>query len=402
MWNFVKGVKPPQKWKQTSDERRAHEHDYDQKCHKRAFKDDWKNGRPWLRLEKKDDTEVMFCDFCISAGVSTDKTAFISGCSNLRLETIKYHESSNTHLLATNKHANVENPQDAPAYKAKLSLNKAVYAKLSIMFRNVHAINIRARPARDYIWMNQLDECKGLDIGKTYSSNVHKCYEFASAIAEVERNAIKEKLDICKFASVIVNGSMDSSITDNETVYIQSCYAGTVSAHFIYCRQVQRGTATGILNAIQKAVGTVMDWSVFVNKLVALGSDGAAVMLGKNNGVAALLQAIQPSILTVHCSGHRLELAYKDSIKHVPAANRIITVLTGLYYMYRNSALNRTNLKNAFKCLGLKVHLPPRASGTRWVGHTLKALNTFLSGYPALRLHLEQVILNRSMYGHDT
>ena len=194
----------------------------------------------WLRLEKKDDTEVMFCDFCISAGVSTDKTAFISGCSNLRLETIKYHESSNTHLLATNKHANVENPQDAPAYKAKLSLNKAVYAKLSIMFRNVHAINIRARPARDYIWMNQLDECKGLDIGKTYSSNVHKCYEFASAIAEVERNAIKEKLDICKFASVIVDGSMDSSITDNEMVYIQSCHAGTVSTHFIYCCQVQR------------------------------------------------------------------------------------------------------------------------------------------------------------------
>ena len=67
---FIKGVKPPQKQKQTSDERRAREHDYDQKSHKRAFKDDWKNGRPWLRLEKKDDTEVMFCDFCIFCNIT--------------------------------------------------------------------------------------------------------------------------------------------------------------------------------------------------------------------------------------------------------------------------------------------------------------------------------------------
>ena len=76
-------------------------------------------------------------------------------------------------------------------------------------------------------------------------------------------------------------------------------------------------------------------------------------MLGKNNGVIALLQAMQPSVVPVHCSGHKLELAYKDAIKNTALAEKVITMLIGLYYLYR-VPLNRTNLKNAFRCLGFK------------------------------------------------
>ena len=104
--------------------------EYEQTKRKRLFKEIWKQNRPWLRTERKDDgKEVMFCDYCIPASTSAchernaQKNAFICGCSNMRLETMKIH---------------------APAYKAQLSLNKAIYAKLAIMFQTVHAINIQA------------------------------------------------------------------------------------------------------------------------------------------------------------------------------------------------------------------------------------------------------------------
>ena len=77
-----------------------------------------------------------------------DKSAFIHGCTNLKLETIKKHEGSNNHLLAANKDANEKEPTKAPAFMAKMSLNKAIY--------------IQGRPAQDYIWMNELDTMKGL------------------------------------------------------------------------------------------------------------------------------------------------------------------------------------------------------------------------------------------------
>ena len=114
---------------------------------------------------------------------------------------------------------------------------------------------------------------------------------------------------------------------------------------------------------------TVVDWKVFTSKLVALRSDGASVMLGKNNGVIALLKAEQLSMIAVHCSGRHLELAYKDTIRKVPLAEKVVTLLNGLYYMYKASVLKRSNLKNAFTCLGLNKHLPTRANGTRWIGH---------------------------------
>ena len=59
--------------------------------------------------------------------------------------------------------------------------------------------------------------------------------------------------------------------------------------------------------------------------------------------------------------------------------------------MYRNSALNITNLKNAYRCLGSKILIPTHVGGSRWVSYTLRALNNFLQGYPAMRLHLEQL-----------
>ena len=187
----------------------------------------------------------------------------------------------------------------------------------------------------------------------------------------------------CNFMSVVVDGSSDSSITKNEMVYIHTCSKGEVKTTFIKCAQVQCGTALGVVNAIKQSAETVMDYNTFLSKLVAMGSDGASVRLGKKSGVIALLKEQKPSIIGVHCSAHRLELAYKDAMKKVPLAEKVITMLTALYYMYQNSPLNQTNLKNAYNCLEMQVKLPTQAGGTRWVGHILLALENFLDGYPA-------------------
>ena len=72
-------------------------------------------------------------------------------------------------------------------------------------------------------------------------------------------------------------------------------------------------------------------------------------------------------------------------------AEKITTMLSGLYYFYRNGALNRTNLKNAYTCLGMKVLLPTQAGCTRWVSHVYKTSVHFLNGYKAFWLHLEQL-----------
>ena len=103
----------------------------------------------------------------------------------------------------------------------------------------------------------------------------------------MHRGDISNYLATCYFMSVIVDGSSDSSITENEMVYIHTCQKGEVKTTFIKCCQVQCGTALGVINAIKRSAETVMEFNTFLSKLVAMGSDGASVMLGKKSGVLA-------------------------------------------------------------------------------------------------------------------
>ena len=98
--------------------------------------------------------------------------------------------------------------------------------------------------------MNELDEQKGLQLGERYIM-AYPCREFTSAIANVSRLDISKYLASCNFVSVIVDGSTDSAITENEMVYLHTCHNGEVKTNFIKCCQVQCGTATGVVNAIK-------------------------------------------------------------------------------------------------------------------------------------------------------
>ena len=138
---------------------------------------------------------------------------------------------------------------------------------------------------------------------------------------------------------MIVDGRMDSSITDNEIIYFQTCLEGVVHTNFIYCWSGRTWNRRRYCPCYKKGHGNFIDWDQYVAKLVALGSDGAVVMPRKNSGVITFLEAQQTSMIAVHCSGHRLELAYKESIEKFPLAEKVFTLLTGLSYMYKNSAL---------------------------------------------------------------
>ena len=78
----------------------------------RGFRDDWKVNRPWLWVETNaNGDEIMFCYFCVKSGISSDKTSFVKGCTSLKLESLKHHETSNMHLFSAKKYANEKKTQ---------------------------------------------------------------------------------------------------------------------------------------------------------------------------------------------------------------------------------------------------------------------------------------------------
>lgn len=108
----------------------------------------------------------------------------------------------------------------------------------------------------------------------------------------------------------------------------------------------------------------------YAKKVVAIGTDGASVMLGSKTGAVQRIReaCAGPWLVALHCSGHKLELSFKDTTKKkINLFDKISCFLLAIYYFYRNSNLNRALLKDSFKILNQSVVLPTRVGGTRWI-----------------------------------
>ena len=74
-----------------------------------------------------------------------------------------------------------------------------------------------------------------------------------------------------------------------------------------------------------------------------------------------------------------------------PLHGKLEGLMTGLYYFYKRSPLNRSMLLRTYETLQLPALLPTRVGGTRWIPHTCAGLDTILRGYEGITTHLSQV-----------
>ena len=262
-------------------------------------------------------------------------------------------------------------------------------------FRTSHAIAKHQRPYTDYVWHCSLDAQKGLEVGNTYC-NDKSAKMFIHSIAEVERRHLSQALENAHFISLISDGTTDVAVIEAEILYIRYAVSGVITTTFVGIDNVEKADAASIKRAIDGIIERYLQIPrrVLIQKLVGFGSDGAAVMMGAENGVTALFRKEQPCMQAVHCYAHRLELAYKDAMGGMPVYAKLNGLLLGLYSFYKKSPLNRSNLKAAYTTVDLQPVMPSRVGGTRWLPHLQKALQTVVSGYPAFMVHLSQMQVN--------
>lgn len=282
-------------------------------------------------------------------------------------------------------------PGKTIAAQALQAMNASVFNRLKILFRNVHALIKNRRPFTDFVWLCNLDEVKGVDVGETYR-NDKQVVTFSHYIAETSRQEIVKLINDAKFLSVICDGCTDTAVQEEEIIYVRYSKSGEIKTVFLAIDSPDRADADGVFKCIEKALDSaeVKDWR---KKIVGFGSDGANVMIGKKSGVVAKLKSLQPSLQGVHCFAHKLELSYKDALKKATYYPRMKTLLLGLYLFYHNSPLNRQNLKRSFNAMDVVPLMPTHTDGTRWLPHTEQALNHLWDGYGAIKMHLQQVIV---------
>ncbi|KAM6470186.1 zinc finger protein 862-like [Liasis olivaceus] len=364
---------------------------YSKKSHQ--FPNIWLLKYTWLKYDS--DRGTMYCALCRKHNVDLgEKTHnFCSGTDDFVLELVDDHHSSEAHAWASCMEAASSSTPDTDTTQQMLkNMSKTTLGRIENLFRTCHAIAKTGRPFTDLDWISKLDDMKGVDIGSIFR-NDKAARIFIHFIAEVERRALKEKLEKCKFFSLISDGITDNATTEAALVYIRFAHQGKVHCQIVGIQSVDMYDASAVKNAILKTLQSNLqvnlpthDWA---RKLVGFGSDGRDIMIGQN-GVAKLLKDIQPCVQSVHCLVHRLEIGYKVVLKSTPLFNVLTDLLKNLYYFYHDFPMNKSNLKLICEAHKMRLVVPSRIGGSQWFLRLQTALQILLKGYPAIVLHLSK------------
>ncbi|KAI4813074.1 hypothetical protein KUCAC02_024426 [Chaenocephalus aceratus] len=263
-------------------------------------------------------------------------------------------------------------------------MSENVREKMTKLFNIAYFVAKEEGPFTMFPSLVDLHHKNGLDLGGTYK-NDNACRTFVQAICQSMKDDLVEKLKNTHFFSVMSDSSVDRSVKDQEMVYLTYVEDGKPVNQFVDIVSLEHAHSQGILDAILVGLRNVgLTEQDLKSRMVGFGCDGASVMMGIHNGVAAKLKQMCPSIVPIWCVAHRLELSALGSITSVPLLAELKETLNGVSKHYSHSAKASRELHALGKVMGINVVKPGNIDGTRWLPHMSRALEGLvkLQSYP--------------------
>ena len=215
-----------------------------------------------------------------------------------------------------------------------------------------------------------------------------------------DKEKITKAAKEAKCYGLMVDDVTDIQVKEQNIIFIQYVENANVQIRFLAVKDLMEDAASPnaqtIINNIKEELAKN---DLEVQKFLSLASDGASVMVGKNNGVSALLKRENPRLVNVHCICHRLALACGDSNNEGEYMLTIERLLVQLYKWLENSCVKTAAyLKMQLRLRDMQLpadkskqhkigHKLQRACRTRWLS-TDKAVLGFWQDYTAILLTL--------------
>ena len=323
-----------------------------QSSSKQKFVRAWLKDFPWLKYDLE--ANRMFCKFCRDNATCSDSSStFVSGSQNFKIESVRSHEASTGHTRYVAAAKVTENPQLAPLPRALLSMSNEVSQKMERLFDIAYFVAKREMPFTSFPHLCKLEMKHGVELGNTYI-NDKACKTFVTAIAGQLKHELSSKLQSSKFISVMADSACDVGVREVEDVYACHLVKGEIENSFVGLKACENSKAPGIKAAVETAMTEVCrNWKA---KTVALGADGANVMLGEISGVYGLLKQEIPHIFKEHCVAHRLELSFADTLSDVPVLKDVKEMLQGIWKHYHYSAKAVRELKELAESMKVRAY----------------------------------------------
>lgn len=131
-----------------------------------------------------------------------------------------------------------------------------------------------------------------------------------------------------------VLSSLAAFIGSHRSNLLAAHVGGKLKVDFGKVKLLRAACAPDLLDCI---LTVLAEFGVDGSKWFGFGSDGASVMTGPSNGVAALARnSVNPYMLNFHCAAHRVALS-SGVLRDIPCFKELESVVAALYaYMARS------------------------------------------------------------------
>ena len=293
----------------------------------------------------------VYCRYCTLTG----KTEWASGIpvkkkwSGARLaehaNTCKAHADSK--LTYTQIASHVTTIQEARSRflaDQKMFLSKVMRVVLWLCLENVAMLKLKSL-------MLCVLTCVDPEINsfsKLNYINAARCREFMMSLSAVVKSKVWADIVASGAISILIDESTDISQSENMIVYIVYMKGGEALVKYVGLIAVPNTDAESIFEAV---VEFVTENGVEIGKVAGFCSDGASVMTGWKNAVAARLKKVNPYMLPIHCIAHRLALCCADAASNMDYPEtqertrmRRALTLVALHHIHTNLQMPVRNL----------------------------------------------------------
>ena len=106
---------------------------------------------------------------------------------------------------------------------------------------------------------------------------------FTFDIEEVLRQRMETTFITVHFLAIMMDGSTDKAIIEQEIVYVRYATKGVVKEQFVSLQHVEKADAPGLLQAVDRARVNCAWERHWRQKVVAISTDGESVNISEGN-----------------------------------------------------------------------------------------------------------------------
>ena len=234
--------------------------------------------------------------------------------------------------------------------------------------------------------------------------------EMFISMGEMVKSEVVKKAQQANFLGLLIDEVMDIAQREQLVSFIryvdQDTYEGKTD--FLAVNDILESSTSANAETIKSVVVKQLSdcdlHTVDINKFSGLSTDGASVMVGKENGVAAKLKREAKILLNVHCICHRLALACGDANDHISYIKTVEKVLIQLWSFFHNSGKNTpaytkaviasAELQISHSAKKKVVKRIKKATRTRWL-----STESFVDG---ILLNFVPLIQTLQIYSNDS